>query len=108
MSATVPAGLGIGTRGWYPADGEVARLGVGESALIARATRRLSFGGCLCNPLLFAPGQRRGPRTSEPRRARGGERPTDWAADRRIAVAGARVEILVSDHAPDDAYESGS
>lgn len=50
VSGTVPAELGVGTPGWYPADGEVDRLGVRESALIARATRRLLDGGRPCGP----------------------------------------------------------
>ena len=50
MSGAVPAGLGVGTPGWYPADGEVAKLGVGEGAPIAQAARRLLDGGRPCGP----------------------------------------------------------
>ena len=50
MSGTVPAGLRVRAVGWYPVDGAVARLGVGEGASIARAARRLSVGGRPCGP----------------------------------------------------------
>jgi hypothetical protein len=44
MSATVPAGLRGRTPGRFTVDGVEAKLGVSESASIARAARRLSFG----------------------------------------------------------------
>jgi hypothetical protein len=45
MSDTVPAGLRVRAAGWFPADGDAARLGVGKSTSIARAARRLLDSG---------------------------------------------------------------
>lgn len=50
MSGEVPAGLWIRTPGWSAAVGVVGDLGVGECASIARAARRVCFGGCPRGP----------------------------------------------------------